>query len=62
VVVRLVGNRTTLPPVVVPLPELLLDGDVLCRSSVVGLDIHAQLLVKKGQLLVELAPRLRELV
>jgi hypothetical protein len=62
VVVRLVGNRTTLPPVVVPLPELLLDGDVLCRSSVVGLDIHAQLFVKKGQLLVELAPRLRELV
>jgi hypothetical protein len=62
VVVRLVGNRTTLPPVAVPLPELLLHGDVLCRSSVVGLDIHAQLLVKKGQLLVELAPRLRELV
>jgi hypothetical protein len=41
---------------------LLLHRDVLCRPSVAGLGTHAQLLVKKGQLLVELAPHLRELV
>jgi hypothetical protein len=48
--------------VAIPLTRLLLHEDVLCRSSVVGLSIHAQLLVKKSQLLVELAPRLYELV
>jgi hypothetical protein len=60
--VRLIGSRTALTPVAIPLTVPLLHGDVLCRSSVVGLGIHAQLLVKKGQLLVELAPHLRELV
>jgi hypothetical protein len=45
---RLVGSRTTLASVAVPLTVLLLHGDVLCRSSVVGLGIHAQCLVKKG--------------
>jgi hypothetical protein len=60
--VRLLGNRTVLTPVSIPLTGPLLHRDVLCRSSIAGLDIHAQLLVKKGQLLVELAPRLCELV
>jgi ribosomal protein S27E len=60
--VRLIGSWTTLTPVAIPLTMLLLHGDVLFRSSVVGLGIYAQLLVKKGQLLVELAPRLCELV
>jgi hypothetical protein len=32
----------------IPLTGLLLHRDVLCRSSVAGLGIHAQLLVKKG--------------
>jgi hypothetical protein len=59
--VRLVGSRTALAPVVVPLTGLLLHEDVLRRPSVAGLGIHAQLLVKKGQLLVELAPHLCEL-
>jgi hypothetical protein len=36
--------------------------DVLCRPSVAGLGIHAQLLVKKGQLLVKLAPCLHEFI
>jgi hypothetical protein len=52
------GSRTALTPVVVPLTGLFLHGDVLCRSSVEGHGFHAQLLVEKGQLLVELAPRL----
>jgi hypothetical protein len=39
--VRLVGSRTTLALVVVPLTGLLLHGDVLCRLSVAGLGIHA---------------------
>jgi hypothetical protein len=60
--VRLLGKRTTLTPVAIPLMGLLLQGNVLCRSSVAGLGIHAHLLVKKGQLLVELAPRLCELI
>jgi hypothetical protein len=51
----LLGGRTVLT-------RLLLHGDVLCRSPVIGLGIHAQLLVKKGQLLIKLAPCLRELV
>jgi hypothetical protein len=59
---RLLGSRTALTPVAIPLTGLLLHEDVLCRSSVARLSIHPQFLVKKGQLLVELAPRLRELV
>jgi hypothetical protein len=46
--VRLVGSQTALTLVAVPLTGLLLHRDVLCRPSVTGLDIHAQLLVKKG--------------
>jgi hypothetical protein len=46
----------------IPFTALLLHGDILCRPSVTGLSVHPQLLVKKGQLLVELVPRLRELV
>jgi hypothetical protein len=34
----------------------------LCRLSVVGLWVHPQLLVKDDQLLVELAPGLREFI
>jgi hypothetical protein len=49
-------------PVSIPLTGLLLHRDVLCRLSVAGLGIHAQILVKKGQLLVDLAPCLREFV
>jgi hypothetical protein len=60
--VQLVGSQTALASVVVPLTELLLHRDVLCRLSIAGLGIHAQLLVNKGQLLVELAPRLRKVV
>jgi hypothetical protein len=60
--VRLLGSRTALVPVAIPLTGLLPHEDVLCRSSVAGLDIHPQFLVKKGQLLVELVPHLRELV
>jgi hypothetical protein len=41
-----------LTPVVVPLTGLLLHRDILCRPPVAGLGIHAQILVKKGQLLV----------
>jgi hypothetical protein len=37
-----------LTPVSIPLMGFLLHRDVLCRSSVAGLGIHAQLLVKKG--------------
>jgi hypothetical protein len=59
---RLVDSRTALTPVAIPLTGLLLHRDVLCRSSVVGLDIHAYLLVEKGQLLIELASRLHEFV
>jgi hypothetical protein len=46
----------------VPFAGLPLHGDVLFRLSVAGLRVHLQLLVKKGQLLVELALGLRELV
>jgi hypothetical protein len=79
--VRLIGSRTALAPVVVPLAGLLLHRNglrkpsvtvppaglllhrnVLRRSSVAGLGIHAKFLVQKGQLLVELASRLREFV
>jgi hypothetical protein len=56
--VRLNGSRTALTPVAIPLTRHFLHGNVLCRSSVEGLGFHAQLLVEKGQLLVELAPRL----
>jgi hypothetical protein len=59
---RLVGSRTALASVAIPLTGFLLHRDVLCMLSVAGLGIHAQLLVKKGQLLIELVPRLRELV
>jgi hypothetical protein len=51
-----------LVPLAIPLTGLLLHGDVLWRSSVVGLGVLPQFLVKKGQLLVELALGLRELV
>jgi hypothetical protein len=54
-VVRLVGSWTALKSIVVLLTGLLLHRDVLCRQSVARLVIHAKLLVKKGQLLVELA-------
>jgi hypothetical protein len=37
---RLLGSRITLTQVTIPLMGLLLHGDVLCRSSVAGLDIH----------------------
>jgi hypothetical protein len=60
--VRLVGNRTALASVVVSLARLLLHRNVLHRSSVAMLNIHAQLLVENGQLLVELASRLRKFV
>jgi hypothetical protein len=60
--VRLVSSRTALASVTIPLMGFLLHGDVLCRPSVMGLGIHAQLLVKKGQLLVELVPGLREFI
>jgi hypothetical protein len=39
--VRLVGSRTVLALVVVPLTGLLLHGDISCRSSITGLGIHA---------------------
>jgi hypothetical protein len=39
-----------------------LHGNVLWRLSVAGLWVHAQFLVKKGQLLVELALGHRELI
>jgi hypothetical protein len=51
-----------LTPVAIPLAGLLLHRDILCRLSVARLGVHPQFLVKKGQLLVELAPCLRELV
>jgi hypothetical protein len=57
--VRLVGSRTALALVPVPLTGLLLHGDVSCRPSIAGLGIHAHILVKKGQLLFEMAPCLR---
>jgi hypothetical protein len=46
----------------VPLVGLLLHRNVLCRLSIVWLRVHPQLLVKNGQLLIELALGLRELV
>jgi hypothetical protein len=46
--VRLLGSRTALTPVAIPLTGLLLHGDVLCRSSVARLDFHPQFLVKKS--------------
>jgi hypothetical protein len=49
-------------PLAIPLTGLLLHGDVRCRSSVAGLGVHPQILVKKGQLLVELAHGLCELI
>jgi hypothetical protein len=51
----------TLASITIPVTVLLLHEDVLCRLSVAGLDIHAQLLVK-SQLLFEMAPHLREFV
>jgi hypothetical protein len=58
----LFGNRVALPSLVVALSGLLLHRNVLRRLSVEGLWVHPQLLVKDGQLLVELAPGLRKLV
>jgi hypothetical protein len=46
----------------IPFTGLLLHGVVLCSLSVAGLWVHPQFLVKKGQLLVELALVLRELI
>jgi hypothetical protein len=46
--VWLLGSWTTLTPDAIPLTGLLLHRDVLCRSSVAGLDIHPHFLVKKG--------------
>jgi hypothetical protein len=60
--VQLIDSQTALTPVAIPLMVLLLHGDVLFRMFVAGLGIHAQLLEKKGQLLVELAPCLCEFV
>jgi hypothetical protein len=60
--VRLLGGRTTLALVAIPLTRLLLHRDILCRLPVAGLGVHPQLLVKEGQLVVELALRLHELV
>jgi hypothetical protein len=59
---QLLGTRSALAPFAIPFTGLLLHWDILCRSSVMGLGVHPHLLVKKGQLLVELVPRLRELV
>jgi hypothetical protein len=59
---QLLGSQTVLAPLAITFTGLLLHRDILCRSSVTRLGVHPQLLVKKGQLLVELAPRLRELV
>jgi hypothetical protein len=61
------GSRTTLLPLAVPLTGLVLDRDQLrgrqwCGLPVAGLRVLPQLLVKVGQLLVELAPSLYELV
>jgi hypothetical protein len=58
----LLGCRAALPPLAIPLAGLLLHGNVLCRLLVTWLWVHPQLLVKKGQLLVELALGLCELV
>jgi hypothetical protein len=41
----LVGSRTTLAPVVVPLAGLPLHRNVLRQASIAGLDIHAKLFV-----------------
>jgi hypothetical protein len=43
-----------LAPLAIPFMGLLLHKDILCRPSVTGLGVHPQLLVRKGQLLVEL--------
>jgi hypothetical protein len=59
---RLLGSRAALAPLAIPLMGLLLHGDVLCRSSAAGLGVHPRFLVNKGQLLIELALGLRELV
>jgi hypothetical protein len=58
----LFDSRVALASLAVPFAGLPLHGDVLFRLSVAGLRVHLQLLVKKGQLLVELALGLRELV
>jgi hypothetical protein len=58
----LVGGWAALPPLAVPLTGLLLHRNVLCRLSVAGLWIHFQLLVKDGQLFIELALGLCEFV
>jgi hypothetical protein len=42
--VRLIGSRTALAPIVVPLAGLFLHRNVQRRPSVVVLGIHAQLL------------------
>jgi hypothetical protein len=43
--VGLIGSLTALAPVVVPLAGLSLHRNILRRASIVGLGIHAKLLV-----------------
>jgi hypothetical protein len=43
--VRLIASRTVLAPLVVPLAGLSLHRNILRRASIVGLGIHAKLLV-----------------
>jgi hypothetical protein len=45
VAVRLIGSRTALASVVVPLAGLSLHRNILHRASIAGLGIHAKLLV-----------------
>jgi hypothetical protein len=52
---RLFSSWAALPPLVVPLTGLLLQRGHLHRLSVVWLWVLSQLLVKDGQLFVELA-------
>jgi hypothetical protein len=45
VAVQLIGSRTALAPVTIPLVGLPLHRNVLRRASIAGLDNHAELLV-----------------
>jgi hypothetical protein len=56
------GRFTALVLIAIPLAGVPLHRNVLRRLSIAGLGIHAELLAQKGQLLVELASRLREFV
>jgi hypothetical protein len=48
--------------IVIPLSGMALHGYALRKLSIARLDIHVELLVQQGLLLVELASRLREFV